>query len=120
MGYETFYHLQIEVPQTDADALVGTGHLVRAAVAEMLKRETLLDQDEGEFRGTCSWYEHEKDLSTISKKFPSVRFVLKGEGEENEDIWEKWFLAGKVKEMRAKIVFPSPDECKWRKPERMD
>ncbi len=119
MGYETYYKLTVEVPDTDADALVGTGALVREQVEKVLKNKTMLHKNGVDYSGSCSWYEHEADLATISKAFPSVLLVLKGEGEETGDLWMKHFLGGKVKEMRAVITYPSPDGVEWRKPERM-
>lgn len=33
------------------------------------------------------WYEHQEEMLVLSQQFPSVLFVLKGEGEENGDFW---------------------------------
>lgn len=51
-------------------------------------------------------------MKNLSKKFPSVLFILEGEGEENDDIWKKYFKDGKVQECAAKITFDPYDETK--------
>ena len=51
----------------------------------------------------CKWYEHESDMRIVSKMFPNVLFTLSGEGEENGDIWKKYFLGGKCQVAKAKI-----------------
>lgn len=61
-----------------------------------------LDTD-GTAQESCKWYEHETDVRRLSKLFPNVLFTLHGEGEENDDIWNKYFLNGKMQVEKAKI-----------------
>lgn len=56
--------------------------------------------------GECKWYEHEDHMKRLSKAFPEFVFELNGEGEENGDIWTKWFCAGKMQGGKAQIVYP--------------
>lgn len=69
-------------------------------------------QPSGEPRDECKWYDHEKDMKVLSKKFPSVLFTLYGEGEETGDIWRKYFLNGKIQVANVKMVFEEFDENK--------
>lgn len=60
----------------------------------------------------CKWYEHEVDLKAFSKRFPEILFTLKGEGEESDDVWIKYFKNGKMQHVIARIVFDPFDEAK--------
>lgn len=61
------------------------------------------------------WYEHQEEMLVLSQQFPSVLFVLKGEGEENGDFWIKYFKYGKVQICPGKIVYDPFDENKLKK-----
>ena len=58
------------------------------------------------------WYDHEIDLKNFSKIFPKSLFILAGAGEENEDIWKKYFRDGKMQECSPVITFEQFDERK--------
>ena len=55
------------------------------------------------------WYDHEADMTTLSKEFPHILFVLDGVGEEFPDAWRKWFYNGKVEASYAEVVYPRPE-----------
>ena len=58
------------------------------------------------------WYDHEESMKELSVKFPDIVFALYGEGEDNEDIWYKYFKNGKMQECMAIITFNEYDESK--------
>jgi hypothetical protein len=60
------------------------------------------------FNDSCKWYDHDKDMISVSKKFNGVLFVLYGNGEEVGDIWKKYFYNGQTQVAMVKITF---DEC---------
>ena len=60
----------------------------------------------------CKWYDNEDDMLLLSKEFPDVLFKLHGEGEDNEDIWDKYFMNGKMQYCPAKIMCPPFDRAK--------
>lgn len=64
------------------------------------------------FEDANKWYEHQADLRQFSLKYPKALFVLKGNGEENDDMWIKYFKDGKCQTVKAKIVFDEFDESK--------
>lgn len=58
------------------------------------------------------WYSNEEDILELSKFFPDILFELEGEGEDNEDMWKKYFKNGKSQYAKAKIIFEDFDESK--------
>lgn len=58
------------------------------------------------------WYDHEEEMKQLSSQLPGYIFTLKGFGEENEDIWTKYFKNGKIQKAFAKIELDEFDENK--------
>lgn len=54
------------------------------------------------------WYDFESDMIELSKKFPDIRFTLRGEGEDGDDRWIEYFFGGKSQSTSVKFVF---DDC---------
>lgn len=69
-------------------------------------------EPDGRSADECKWYDHEKDMVKLSNLFPSVLFEMEGEGEESDDQWRRYYLAGKCQYVRAKIVFDDYDPTK--------
>lgn len=67
------------------------------------------------FDGTdTKWYEYEEDMRSFSTLYPDYTFELTGIGEEQEDIWRKFFKNGKMQGGQAEIVFPKIKATQWR------
>ncbi len=64
------------------------------------------------FEEPCRWPEHENEMRTVSLKMPEVLFILRGEGEETEDLWVKYFKNGKMQKVKAEITYKPFDESK--------
>lgn len=62
--------------------------------------------------GEVKWYEHDKDMLTLSQHFPNVVFDLYGEGEDAEDMWHTYYKNGKKQHCPAIITFEPYDESK--------
>jgi hypothetical protein len=110
MGYCTRYTLTAVPPSlAPTDPLVTVlGEKPRALpdfVAEVVALE-----DYDPFEDSCKWYDHEDHMITISKRHPTILFVLDGFGEEDGDIWRKYFRAGKKYRSETKISFTLPPE----------
>lgn len=58
------------------------------------------------------WHDHEKEMKQLSKEFPDVLFKLHGEGEDKYDIWDKYFMGGKMQSCYAEITCPPFDRSK--------
>jgi hypothetical protein len=110
MGYRTYYNLNI----TNADGS-DLGEERRAEIIDALRGENEEAEysfnEAGEAEEENTWYEHVKEMAEFSKKYPDVLFCLEGEGEESHDLWEKYFLNGKVQLCPAKIEFDEFDEA---------
>ena len=111
MGYYTKY--QIFVKHHDID--------MQAEVLDVIKEELYpfggaygINDPNGGWGLTidepCKWYEFDKDMKEFSKKYPTILFTLKGEGEESGDLWIRYFKNGKVQVANARIVYPEFDE----------
>lgn len=110
MGYFTDYYIDFENVEDKQSFLKS----IREISENMHYAQSLEDKD-GEAH---KWYEHEKDMIAISKKFPDVVFILYGDGEDREDIWKKYFKNGKkqiCKGMKA-LLFLKYDETQLEEP----
>ena len=58
------------------------------------------------------WYDNEEDMRLLSKEFPDILFKLYGKGEDNEDIWNKYFMNGKMQYCPVKMMFEPFDKSK--------
>ena len=56
-----------------------------------------------------SWDTHEADIKLLSCKIPNVLFCLYGEGEDRNDLWDKYFLNGKMQACYATVTITVPE-----------
>ena len=120
MGYETRYRLEVEtvkvmkeVKGIDSNGKPATIFVEEYIDPEKIQREISdLSGYQYLWSDMCKWYDHEKDMRTISKKYKGVLMKLEGEGEESGDLWVKYFKNGKMQECRARIEFDPFDETK--------
>ncbi|PFE80041.1 hypothetical protein CN333_00155 [Bacillus thuringiensis] len=66
----------------------------------------------GEYYNETKWYDHETEMSAISRLYPDVIFELSGEGEESGDLWRDYYKNGKIQRCPAKITYDEYDESK--------
>lgn len=112
MSYHTWYELSIlNADGTfDEEETISIIAQFRMSYAEAAY---CLDTD-GSVRCEGRWHNNENDLREFSKFFPDKVFILHGEGENNTDIWNKYFRAGKMQFCPAEITFKQYDERELR------
>ena len=59
------------------------------------------------------WYRHEEVMLSYSEQNPDIEFRLEGYGDENEDIWVKWFKGGKMQQWYPQYVIPEEPPLAW-------
>jgi beta-glucanase (GH16 family) len=120
MGYETRYELEVqettilkEVKGVDAEGKAASVFVREYVDQDKLAKEI---QDLSGYSylwgDRCKWYDHERHVAMISKKYPNVVFKLIGEGEESGDMWAKYFKNGMIQVCKAKITYDEFDENK--------
>lgn len=102
MGYYTSFELERE------NLDISEGKSIPYDVDEEI--EKFLEDNSDEFYGlrsddTCKWYDHNEAMLRLSSEFPEVLFILSGEGEENGDVWKKYYANGTVEVDKAELVF---------------
>ena len=60
----------------------------------------------------AKWYDYVDNMKMLSLRFPTIVFILEGDGEENDDMWVAYFMNGKVQYEKAKITYNSFDPNK--------
>jgi len=90
----------------------------RVNINEILEKEKnfeglnyAIDSD-GSSIDRVKWYTHEDDMKKLSKKYSNIIFVLEGVGQDDQDIWIKYFKDSKMQVCKAKITFDEYDENK--------
>lgn len=106
MGYETRYYLDVREGDLQIDEILKTN-------SDFIGLDYAILED-GDCCDSVKWYGHEADMRSLSEKYPNIVFVLHGEGEENDDVWYKYFKNGKMQSCYAKITFDEYDENKLR------
>lgn len=100
MGYWTQYKLQVEIPDTVEDPY-GMADEIRNTEFSYGTYDRLMDGGD-----EMKWYGHEDEMTTLSKKFPEVTFILFGDGDAGGDLWRFIFKGGKSVLQRVEITFP--------------
>lgn len=98
MGYYTDYNLTIH---EDGKQYVD--------IEDAMNRIRSISKYSSLFNESCKWYDHESDMKKLSVEYPDTVFRLEGKGEDNEDIWVKYFKNGKMQGGKVTIVYPVYD-----------
>lgn len=93
MGYETKYSLKI----------LGIDDYTISFHEKEISKHSMYQNC---FIDYIKWDDHEKDMRKYSKKEPEMVFCLIGYGEDENDVWKKYFHNGKMQECKPKITWP--------------
>jgi len=100
MGYETNYQVSVDDQSIRLDD-------------ELESVSKYSGWDNG-FLGAIKWYDHDADMRKLSKQWPKATFTVHGEGEDNLDLWDEYFVNGKMQRCEAVITYPQFDRKKLR------
>ena len=134
MGYNTKYTLTLDITEVQSELNKKKQHDIEeiklSNISNELKLRLIKDIEKSSragvptqgdvvdfltfnpFEDECKWYDHEADMKALSMKYENVIFILYGEGEENGDMWTKYFLSGKMQIERAVISYGEFDKQK--------
>lgn len=56
---------------------------------------------------SATWYGCNKNMCKVSLHFKDTLIKIHGEGEENDDIWDAWYLNGKYVQKQYKLIAPT-------------
>lgn len=118
MGYYTDYTLSVYGAETQGDGSLKMIDKISPIIAEQIEAEidkmnVFTDGDiTDSYYSNCKWYDHEDDMRVLSAKFPDQIFWLSGRGDDDDDRWQKFFVAGKMQECYARIIYDGFDSTK--------
>jgi hypothetical protein len=112
MGYCTAYSLTVRPIDSSGDLLQSVLGEPEPDWEVAISQHGSLGEDGNynPFEEACKWYDHEKDMKSLSNSIPGHVFILHGQGEESEDIWKKTFFRGRMHVAKAEISFESPPD----------
>ena len=96
MGYYTNYEIEEEE----------TGD---TRVIEEVKKESGYDWSDN-YLTSVKWYDWGEDCIKVSKRFPDSTILLKGNGEEDDDVWMVRVKNGRITWAKRKVTWSWPDE----------
>ena len=118
MGYYTRYELKFTpAPKRWVTGKTKTGETVTVCVEEsddgrLIKSDDIFAQLEEicglDISGVSNmkWYDHEVHMRQLSCQNPEVLFALTGAGEEQPDLWVKYFENGKMQVCKGEVTYP--------------
>ena len=101
MGYYTYYTLSYEGPAKDEQALRD----FKPSEDEFSFPEGIVQLIKDNGDNDWKWYGWQDDMQKLAKKFPNILFVLDGDGEQSDDIWQ-WRGKGDETEFHAMEMPP--------------
>lgn len=119
MGYYTDYSLEVSMYRNDGKYESVSEELADLIDAEIQKIGVLdeYSSSRDQWWANAKWYDCEDDMILLSKRFPNVLFYLHGAGEDQEDMWDEYFLNGRYQFCRAEIVYDDFDIKKLETPD---
>ena len=86
MGYYTLYSIHL---------IEGKQELFNSLLEEIVEKTGNSSLDGNHFCEEMKWYDWESDCYELSKKYPSLLFMVEGDGEDADDFWRCYFQNGK-------------------------
>ena len=86
MGYYTLYTIE---------RIEGDEKLFNEFLEELAEKSGYEDLKTGEPANEMKWYDWESDCYELSKEYPTLLFMVEGDGEDVDDFWRCYFQNGK-------------------------
>lgn len=121
MGYYTDYTLTVSgynsISQSKRSLDIYDDERIKALEDEIYKMNVFESggSAKSDFYVNGKWYDHSNDMLLLSHRFPDFLFLLHGEGEISEDMWDEYYLDGAMQNCPAKIVYDKFDPNKLEK-----
>lgn len=115
MGYYTAYSMCLLDPETQEVLSDEKYNAILPKVIDLLQKADVINYALDEYldcNDTVTWYSYAEDVAEISRQIPDVLFAVHGDGDENGDIWDHYFLNGKSQRCNAEIKIPPFDQSK--------
>lgn len=118
MGYYTDYTLSIYSAKREASGVIVMSDYIPSDLEQQIEKEIEkmnVFQDgniQDSYYANAKWYDHEDDMRLLSAKFPDTVFWLSGSGDNCDDLWQKFFVGGRMQECYAQIVYDDFDASK--------
>lgn len=122
MSYQTYFSLEVK-PVTDDGLLL---ELQKALIdLDMIEcRCAPLDDGCLDPYGKSAWFSslnpesgycdvYDEEVQKLSEIFPELTFKLHSEGEERDDIRDRYYKDGEHEDCFAEIHVPEPENIKW-------
>ena len=117
MGYYTDYTLTASICVTTSEGytLSSIPHIILVGLEDEIEKMNVFDGGgdiEYGYHANAKWYDWEEDMCLLSKRFPELLFCLRGEGETGDDLWDAYFINGKIHYCPAVITYDDFDPSK--------
>lgn len=109
MGYYTNYEINIETHNSGIDT---SSEEFNGIIANRLSEISDYEFDDDLTMYNVKWYDWHEHMIALSNEYPSVLFIVDGNGEEDDDIWRAYITGGKSQVERARLSFAPFDENK--------
>lgn len=104
MGYYTRYTLNYVA----GEPAYRCGATLSERISEISSYQLTFGTESSEIK----WYDHDEHMRLLSREYPKLVFVLRGDGEESGDIWVKYYHDGKCQNAKMSWSFEEFDTDK--------
>lgn len=106
MGYYTMFELELK----DVDWEIAEPIISELRESNECAKEAI--DENGDAYESTKWYGFREDMINFSKQYPDILFILRGVGEENDDIWKEHFKNGECTRYGVRIIYDDGEEYK--------
>lgn len=106
MGYYTYFTIE-EISGENEKKLLEDFDLLQTEYGPL---NEMFDEIPGYAHDAMKWYACHDDMKRISKEYPNTLIIMRGNGEETEDVWQAYYRNGQHEISYVKFEFDDPTE----------